>query len=206
MSIQPVPPGHLAAVVTTLEMTQRPAPAPLPFSPLRLVRWKAPELEKYRTLFRRVGAPWLWFSRLVMDDAAVRAIIEDPAVEIYAITDPHGIEIGLLELDFRTEGICMIAFLGLVPQLAGQGHGVWLMAHTRMLAWRKGVERVRVRTCSLDHPAALPFYRKADFVATGREIETFADPRLSGILPREAGAHIPLLETSEKDNPGARSP
>lgn len=194
MSLQPVLPGQLATVVTLLEMTQRPAPTPLPSSPLRLVRWKAPELEKYRILFRRVGAPWLWFSRLTLDDAALAAILHDPAVEIFAIADPQGIEIGLLELDFRTTGTCMIAFLGLVPQLSGQGHGRWLMAHTMMLAWRKGVERVRVRTCTLDHPAALPAYRRAGFVAIGREIETFADPRLTGILPREAGPHVPILE------------
>ena len=69
MAVFAVPDGHLATVVTTLEMRERPRPRPLPASPLRLSRWTAPAPDAYRTLFRRVGARWLWFSRLVMSDA-----------------------------------------------------------------------------------------------------------------------------------------
>jgi len=36
-----VPHGHVAAVVTFLEMNERPAPAPIPESPLRMERWDA---------------------------------------------------------------------------------------------------------------------------------------------------------------------
>jgi GNAT superfamily N-acetyltransferase len=115
-------------------------------------------------------------------------------VEIYAVTDPRGIEVGLLELDFRSAPDCDLSFFGLVPQLNGKGHGQWLMAQAKALAWRKGVERLRVHTCTLDSSAALGFYIKAGFVATRREIETFADPRLAGILPRDCAPHVPLLD------------
>src|SRR5690606_24214923 len=110
-------------VVTSLEMLERPRPRPLPESPLRLVRWTDPAPDRYRTLFERVGAPWLWFSRLVMAEERLTAIIHDPGVEIYAVVDPRGIEIGLLELDFRAAAACELSFLGLVPELTGQGHG-----------------------------------------------------------------------------------
>jgi GNAT superfamily N-acetyltransferase len=188
--------GMVAAVVTHLEMRERPRPAPIPPAPLQLVRWKAPKLDTYRALFRRVGEPWLWFSRLVMRDESLAAIIHDPMVEIYAVTDPRGIEVGLLELDFRSMPDCELGFFGLVPQLNGKGHGKWLMAQAKALAWRKGVERFWVHTCTLDSPAALGFYIKAGFVPTRREIETFADPRLAGILPRDCAPHVPLLDQS----------
>jgi GNAT superfamily N-acetyltransferase len=194
MALIPVELGMVAAVVTHLEMRTRPRPAPIPPAPLQLVRWKAPKPDTYRALFRRVGEPWLWFSRLVMGDESLAAIIHDPMVEIYAVTDPRGIEVGLLELDFRAMPDCDLGFFGLVPQLNGKGHGQWLMAQTKALAWRKGVERLRVHTCTLDSPAALGFYIKAGFVATKREIETFADPRLAGTLPRDAAPHVPLLD------------
>ncbi|MFL6857873.1 MAG: GNAT family N-acetyltransferase, partial [Allosphingosinicella sp.] len=97
-------------------------------------------------------------------------------------------------LDFRTEGECLIRFLGLVPELAGQGHGRWLFAMVAALAWRPGVALLKVNTCSLDHPAALPAYLKAGFVARRRAFESFPDPRLSGLLPREAAPQIPLIE------------
>ena len=70
-----VPDDHVATIVTTLEMRTRPPLRPMPASPLRLTRWDAPAPDRYRTLFRRVGARWLWYSRLVMDDAALTAII-----------------------------------------------------------------------------------------------------------------------------------
>ncbi|WP_336959637.1 GNAT family N-acetyltransferase [Sphingobium aquiterrae] len=193
MSLTPVAPGQIATVVTHLEIRDRPRPAPIPSAPLRLVRWKAPTLDAYRTLFRRVGEEWLWFSRLVLPDAQVEAIIHDPAVEIYAVCDPKGIEVGLLELDFRSLPDCELAFCGLVSGLTGKGFGRWLLAQANALAWRKGVGRFWVHTCTLDHPAAIAAYRRAGFIPYAREVETFDDPRLSGHLPREAAPQIPLI-------------
>lgn len=194
MALTRVEPGMVATIVTHLEMRARPRPAPIPPAPLRLVRWKAPDADAYRTLFRRVGAPWLWFSRLVMADAPLLAILHDPAVEIHAVTDPRGTEIGLLELDFRSMPDCELSFLGLVPERTGKGLGRWLMAHATSLAWRKGVERFRVHTCTLDSPGALGFYMRSGFTPFAREIETFADPRLAGIVPRDAAPHVPILD------------
>lgn len=193
MGMTPVANDHLATIVTDLEMRVRPAPRPVPDSRLQLLRWPAPALAKYRALFMRVGAPWLWFSRLAMADAQLSAILDDTAVEVYAVVDPAGVEVGMLELDFRKNPDCEIAYFGLVPELTGAGHGRWLMAQTMMLAWRSGVECVWVHTCTLDHPSALNFYRAQGFAAIRREVETFPDPRLIGLLPRDAAPQIPLL-------------
>lgn len=193
MSLIDLPPGHVGAVVTFLEMTERPRSAPVPDDGgLQLVRWREVEPAKYRILFERVGSNWLWFSRLAMDDATLLGQVG----EVHAVVDRRRIEIGMLELDFRTEGECLIRFLGLVPELAGRGLGRWLFARTLALAWRPGVERVRVHTCSLDHPAALPSYLKAGFRPVRRAFESFADPRLAGLLPREAAPQIPIVAGS----------
>jgi len=186
----------LAAVVTSLEMREKPRPKMTPPAPFRLIRWKAPAPDKYRALFRRIGEPWIWFSRLVMSDGSLSAIIHDPAVEIFAVADRHGIEIGILELDFRKAGEVEIAFFGFVTELAGKGHGGWLMAQALSLGWRKGIERMWVHTCTLDHPGALSFYRKHGFVPFERAIETFADPRIAGVLAPESAPHVPLLQPS----------
>jgi GNAT superfamily N-acetyltransferase len=189
MSLIPIPPGHIGVVVTYLEMAERPLPRPLPASTLRLKAWPDPDPAKYRLLFRRVGARWLWYSRLAMDDARLRAEMG----EVHAIVDPAGIEVGLLELDFRAPGEGLIRFLGLVPELAGQGHGDWLFAETIRLAWRPGVRRLSVNTCTLDHPAALPAYLKAGFTAYRRAFESFPDPRLAGLLPADSAPQLPLV-------------
>lgn len=166
----------------------------MPSGELRLERWEAPALEKYRMLYRRVGEPWLWFSRLVMSDEELAAIIHNPDVMIWAVTDRRGIEVGILELDFREAGQCELAFFGLIPALNGKGHGRWLMAMALQAAWaRKGVERLWVHTCTLDAPGALGFYIKSGFVPFQRQLETFPDPRLSGHLPHEAAPQIPII-------------
>ena len=193
MGLTTVRPGQVATIVTSLEMRTPPMPRPLPASPLRLVRWQSPKVAPYRGLFRRVGEPWLWFSRLIMADQALAAIIADPAVEVMPVIDRAGVELGLLELDFRKAGECELAFLGLVPELAGKGHGRWLMGHALSLAWRKGIGRLWVHTCTLDHPSALGFYQASGFVPFARQVETFADPRLDGILARDAAPHVPII-------------
>jgi len=192
VSLEAVPDGKLAAVVTYLEMRQRPV-TPIPPSPLRLERIERPEVSSYRSLFARVGSPWLWFSRLVMADAELRDIIGDAAVELFEIRDGEAV-VGMLELDAREPGSCELAFVGLVPELAGRGHGRWLLGEAVALAWaRPSVTRVHVHTCSLDHPAALTAYRRAGFVAVRRAVETFIDPRLAGVLPRDVAPQIPLV-------------
>ena len=198
MGLSPVPPDQVATIVTTLEMRGRPLPRPIPEAPLRLVRWAEPDAERYRALFRRVGAPWLWFSRLAMDEDALLAIIRDPAVEVFAAVDRQGIEVGMVELDFRDSGACEISYFALVPELCGRGLGRWLMAEALARAWRGGIDRVWLHTCTLDHPSALGFYRRQGFVPVSRTIETFADPRLVGMLPREAAPHVPLLDPASR--------
>jgi ribosomal protein S18 acetylase RimI-like enzyme len=130
-----------------------------------------------------------------MDDAHLASIIQHPKVELYTVMDQTGREAGILELDFREPHECELAFIGLVPQLSGIGHGRWLLAEALQRGWREDVRRVHVHTCSLDHPAALAAYRRAGFTPYRRAIERFPDPRLLGILPRSAAPQIPLLGT-----------
>ena len=194
MAYVPLADNELAAVVTYLEMRSPPEPE-MPDSPLSLMRVEVPQPEHYRELFRLIGAPWLWFSRLILDDAHLASIIQHPKVELYAALDEARREIGMLELDFREPHDCELSFVGLVPELSGKGHGRWLLAEAVRRAWREGVDRVHVHTCSLDHPAALSSYRRAGFTPYKRAVERFPDPRLLGILPWDAAPQVPLLGT-----------
>jgi GNAT superfamily N-acetyltransferase len=192
MSYDPLPNDELAAVVTYLQMRERPEIG-VPRSTLDLLRLTNPNLDRYRSLFRLVGSPWLWFSRLVMEDDKLAAIIQHPDVELFAVQDGNGRDVGMLELDFRETGECELAFVGLIPDLSGLGHGRWLLEEALQRAWRDGVTRVHVHTCSLDHPAALSAYARAGFTPYKRAIERFPDPRALGILPAECTPQVPLL-------------
>lgn len=188
-----LPPGKIATVVTYLEMRSRPAPSPF----RKPDGWGLQRIDqdhgRYRTLFRTVGEPWLWFSRAVMSDDELARILDDPAVEAYALHDGAH-DIGLLELDFRTEGEVELAFLGLVPGAIGRGAGRFLMNEAISRAFARPIERFFVHTCTLDSPSALTFYMRSGFTPYRRAIEVADDPRLLGFLPREAAPHIPVLE------------
>src|SRR3982074_2028601 len=94
-----VPAGKIAAVVTHLEMTDRPALLPDPEGAWMLRKVPSPDLDWFRDLYRRVGEEWLWFSRLQMADAELAAIVRSSRVEGYALVH-DGRDEGLLELDF----------------------------------------------------------------------------------------------------------
>jgi len=190
-----VAPGKVASIVTCLEMTQPPAPKPArPIDrPLILQRFESPDLAVYRELFRLIGEEWLWFSRIVMPDPQLLAILTDPAVEVYALRQGRK-AIGLLELDFRTEGQCELSFFGLVKEAIGQGAGRFLMDQAMSKAWSKPIRRFWVHTCTLDSPGAIGFYQRSGFRPYAMEVEVADDPRLSGHLPRTAAPHVPIIE------------
>jgi GNAT superfamily N-acetyltransferase len=187
-----LPAGKIATIVTYLEMQE---PPDLP-SIQRPEGWSlqriAHDRPRYRSLFRAVGEPWLWFSRAVMPDDALAAILDDPKVEAFALHDGTG-DVGLLELDFRADNEVELAFLGLVPGFIGQGAGRYMMNEAIRRAFAPPTRCFFVHTCTLDSPSALAFYIRSGFTPYRRAIEVADDPRLHGFLPREAAPHIPLL-------------
>ncbi len=188
-----VPTGSLAAVVTYLEMTTaapaRPERAAAPWT-LRPVA--QPALDWYRDLYRRVGADWLWSSRLSLTDAELSAALGAAGVVVHALA-VDGRDEGLLELDFRVHGECELVFFGVTPALVGHGAGRWLMNRAVALAWAQPIGRLWLHTCTLDAPEALPFYLRSGFVPYARKVEVYDDPRLAGVLPLTAAPQVPLI-------------
>src|SRR5580698_7253414 len=189
-----IPPGHLACVVTFLEM-RKPSEArsakPLPAG-VRLVPLVRPEPAIYRKLFLAIGEDWLWSSRVIMSDEELRSIINDPRVEIQVLRQEN-LDVGILELDFRQPNECELAFFGLTKDMTGKGLGRALMNVALERAWSQPIERFWVHTCTLDHPAALDFYRRSGFTPYAFQVEVEADPRLTGHMPRYAAPQIPLV-------------
>jgi N-acetylglutamate synthase-like GNAT family acetyltransferase len=189
-----VPKGHIAAVVTYLEMRRPPWPVPaVGLGPFSLKAVPHPEAAWYRRLYRRVGEMWLWWSRLTLDGDALEEVIQHLDVEVFAL-EAEGEEIGLLELDFRQSKQCELAFFGVVPEMIGTGAGRYLMSVATEKAWARPIKRFHVHTCTLDHPSALAFYRRSGFVAISQDVEIAEDPRLTGLLPATAAPHIPIFE------------
>ena len=188
-----LPPGKLASVVTYLEMRTRPPLQATPTtSDFNIRRVTHPDLDWYRELYREIGEPWLWFSRLRISDDELRGILYDPAVDVFALSHA-GADHALLEFDRRRLPDIELSFFGVTPALIGKGAGRALLQRCLPLAWEHQPQRVWLHTCSSDHPGALAFYIKFGFVPYKRAVEIADDPRITGELPRTAARHIPIV-------------
>ena len=188
-----VPMGKVPTIVTHLEMTapagprSQGAPSGVQLAPgKRDVKW-------YRDIFDRVGRPWMWFGRRMLSDAALDLILQDPKVTLHTL-QKDGRDEALLELDFRQDGACELAYFGLTPALIGTGAGRYLMDQAIRLAWDGNITRFHVHTCTFDSQQALAFYVRSGFVPYKQQVEIEDDPRLSGLLPRDVAPHIPVLD------------
>jgi GNAT superfamily N-acetyltransferase len=183
----PLPPqrpdGKLESIITHLEMTalpDRPLRLP-PRDDLTIVRAVKPTVSFYRYLYNTVGDPWLWVDRRKLDDAALAAVVQHPAVSVFVLY-AAGVPAGYVELDARVEGEIELAYLGVVPDFIGQKLGPYLLDWAIAAAWARGPRRFWVHTCTLDHPSALPMYERAGFRPFKREVELADDPRAFGLV------------------------
>jgi GNAT superfamily N-acetyltransferase len=151
------------------------------------------DLDSYREIFRKVGEELMWFSRLIMPDEKLAAILGHPQVESYALYQGDT-AIGVLELDFKDLPNCELAFFGLAREAIGSGLGRVLMNIAIAKAWEKPINRFWVHTCHFDHPNALGFYRRSGFEPYSLMVEIHDDPRLAGKLPRHASPHVALID------------
>lgn len=181
-----LPPGKIAALVTYLEMRSPPDLAPPAPMPGLALRETTRCLDEYRAFFARIGAPWLWSGRLRLSDGALGRALASPDLvsrTLYRDGEP----IGLFEVGFA-QGEAELVYFGLVPQAIGGGLGAHLLGQAVATAFARPIARLMVHTCSFDHPDAVRFYMRAGFTPYKRAIEIEDDPRLLGLLPREAAA------------------
>ncbi len=190
-------PGKIASVVTYLEMLARPplvgvSSSRILLSEVQLRQVQNAGLDWYRALYRRAGAPWLWFSRLEMTDAQLAAVLHCSTTELF-LCEREGREIGIAELDRSQPPNVEITSFALLPEEIGKGLGRPFMTQLLDRAWSNSAARIWLHTCTLDGPAALTFYIKCGFRPYKRAIEAADDPRLRGILPEDAAPQVPII-------------
>lgn len=116
----------------------------------------------YRFLYREVGQAYRWIDRLSWSDEQVRMHLDRPGVWVHVLY-VEGAPGGYFELRRGEDGSIEIAYFGLMPDFIGRGLGGWFLGRAVETAWAAGANRVWLHTCTLDHPSALPNYRKRGF-------------------------------------------
>jgi GNAT superfamily N-acetyltransferase len=123
----------------------------------------------YRCLYDAVGTDYHWLSRRKLLDEQLAAILNDPLNELQVL-EVDGSSAGFAEFDLRQPHEIELVQFGLMPDFIGQGIGTWFLQCTINKAWSYQPKRFWLHTCTLDHPAALPTYKRAGFVQYKQEM------------------------------------
>jgi GNAT superfamily N-acetyltransferase len=118
----------------------------------------------YRRLYAAVGARWHWHDRDAWPDEELAAYLASPAITVWEclVGDDAA---GYFELATRDDGAVEILYFGLADPFIGQGLGKAMLTRAVEESFALGATRVRLDTCTLDSPRALPNYIARGFQA-----------------------------------------
>jgi ribosomal protein S18 acetylase RimI-like enzyme len=189
-----LPPGKIANAVTWLEM-RRPARRGAAFPEGVTLEQLAPgDLPGFLDIFVKVGLDWLWSGFLAMPRERQIAVLADPNVETRVLRR-HGNAVGLLQTEREpASGDMELTYFGVVPSEFGKGVGAPLLAAAINRAAELQAPRLWLHTCHFDHPGAVAFYRRQGFRIYAQGFEIMDDPRVLGLLPRDAAPQVPIIE------------
>jgi len=168
--------------VVYLELRSAPAPAPSRRG-REAARLETLAATDYLDLYRQVGGPLRWDTRLKMPTGELESLLAGALLHIYVLREgeaSRGAEhpggagsrpLGFCEFDRTAFPEIELKHFGLVPEAQGRGLGSWLLSTALGREWGSGAQRIWLHTDEWDHPAAVPVYRRAGFevYATRRE-------------------------------------
>jgi GNAT superfamily N-acetyltransferase len=156
-------PNRVMLRVTYLEML---APPPPPtYTESDQVVLERPDAAAYLALYRRVGDPLGWDTRLKLPEGELAALLAGDRLRIYVLRDANGVALGFCEFDCGAFPQIELKNFGLVPEAQGRGLGAWLLAVALQEQWLTKPSRIWLHTDTWDHPAAKRVYEKAGFKA-----------------------------------------
>ena len=176
--------AKIESVITYLEMTAPPKapPPPLPAVQHAIMLAKPMTVSFYRYLYNTVGGDMMWWERRAIGDDELQAILDNEKCDVFVLY-VGGVPGGYYELVEDDGGQEIdLAYFGLMPEQIGRGMGAYLLRCAVDEAWRRGISRVTVNTCTMDHPNALPVYQRAGFEVYDRQSRLIDDPVASGLF------------------------
>lgn len=117
--------------------------------------------DEYLFFYKTVGKLYNWVDRLLLSEEQLSQVINAHKTEIFTYA-VNGEIAGFAEFvreDLYTE----ILYFGLLPDFIGKGYGKDFLKMVINKAWEDDYKWIQLNTCELDHPNALPMYKKYGF-------------------------------------------
>jgi GNAT superfamily N-acetyltransferase len=125
--------------VTYLELREPPATVP-GGAGAEGIELETLTIESYLDLYRRVGAPYRWDSRLKMERTALESLLLGGDLHIY-LARVQGEAIGFCEFDRAAFPVIELKNFGLVPEAQGRGIGPRLLGTSLQREWESAAHR-----------------------------------------------------------------
>tara|TARA_B100000686_G_scaffold258895_1_gene271258 strand:+ start:96 stop:608 length:513 start_codon:yes stop_codon:yes gene_type:complete len=117
-----------------------------------------PDFQLNKFFYKQIGKEHRWIDRLAWDDNGWINYLKRRNIKTYILKDEENL-IGYFEIIYdlnkkNTE----IAYFGILSEYYGKKYGGYLLSEAITKSFEKGINRVWVHTCSLDHKNALKNY------------------------------------------------
>jgi GNAT superfamily N-acetyltransferase len=157
---------RLSTTVTFLEMFDPPENLLAESPPITLNLVQGPDLSpnQYREILYKIGREWHWVDILRLSDQQLRTRLDNRDREIQLL-EKDGCLAGFFEIRHVLPRRAELEYFGLCANMIGKGVGRWFLGQALRACWSRNPARVVTRTCTLDHPAALPLYLSCGFCA-----------------------------------------
>ena len=129
---------------------------------------------EYVALYRAVGTPLDWDSRLRLPPEALSAFLSAPSTRIVVLRE-RGEAVGFCEFDAAGTPDIELTHFGLVPAAYGRRLGPFLLNTALRTVWGDATRRIWLHTDTKDHAKAQATYARAGFTAYRQQVEDFPD-------------------------------
>lgn len=134
-------------------------------------KFKNSSAKSFLKLYNKVGYNYEWNDMLNVKQKIIRELIQNQQVDFFLFFKNLNL-LGFFILDFRKKGVADLMYFGLLPKAIGLGYGKNMLKIAIDESYKKKVKKITVNTNNLDHPRALPLYKKNGFRPSKKEIHS----------------------------------
>tara|TARA_B100001057_G_C22749316_1_gene911108 strand:+ start:750 stop:1322 length:573 start_codon:yes stop_codon:yes gene_type:complete len=132
---------------------------------------KKPKAKHFFKLYNLVGYDYEWNDMYNVRNSEIEKMLKNLSIDFYLFFKNLKL-LGFFILDFRKEKVCNLMYFGLLPDCIGLGYGNQMLKTALKKSSNKKFKKITVNTNTLDHPNALPLYRKMGFKVVKKEIHS----------------------------------
>lgn len=130
--------------------------------------------EDYLKLYRAIGNPVMWDSRLRITEQELVDILQSNENIVYTLRQDTDL-IGFCEFTRHSADEIELLHFGVLSSLQGRGYGRLLLDTSLHALWATNPKRIWLHTDVNDHPGAIPMYERHGFEIYLQQEEDFPE-------------------------------